>query len=49
MELFNILGDFLSDKHEIEYLLTVDGKAFDKLYILNNQLQGAKKSERYLV
>lgn len=52
MELFDALSDFLSDKPEMKYLLTVDGKAFvsyladifEKLNILNNQLQGTNKT-----
>lgn len=52
MELFDTLSDFLSDKPEMKNLLTVDGKAFvsylvnifEKLNILNNQLQGTNKT-----
>lgn len=52
MELFDTLSEFLSDKPELKYLLTVDGKAFvsyladifEKLNILNQQLQGANKT-----
>ncbi|KFM82725.1 SCAN domain-containing protein 3, partial [Stegodyphus mimosarum] len=52
MELFDTLSDFLSDKPEMKYLLTVNGKAFvsyladifEKLNILNRQLQGANKT-----
>ncbi|XP_071042039.1 SCAN domain-containing protein 3-like [Parasteatoda tepidariorum] len=52
MELFDTLSDFLSDKPEMKCLLTVDGKAFvsylanifEKLNILNKQLQGTNKT-----
>jgi hypothetical protein len=48
MELFDTLSDFLSDKPEMKYLLTVNGKAFvsylayifENLNISHNQLQG---------
>jgi len=51
MKLFDTLGDFLREKYEMKYMLTIDDKAFvtyladffKKLNILNNQLQGAKK------
>ncbi|XP_065674034.1 protein FAM200A-like [Hydra vulgaris] len=52
MELFNTPSDFLSDKTEMQYLLTIDSKAyltnftdiFQKLNILNNELQGTNKT-----
>lgn len=52
MELFDILKEFLNDKPEMEQLQTVDGQAFisyltdifEKLNILNKQLQGANKT-----
>ena len=52
MQLFHTLGDFLSDKLEINFLLTSDGKAFvsyladifEKLNILNKELQGSKET-----
>jgi hypothetical protein len=52
MALFDTLSDFLNHKHEMKYLLMVDGKAFvsylanifEKLNILNNQLQGTNKT-----
>ncbi|XP_038669014.1 SCAN domain-containing protein 3-like [Scyliorhinus canicula] len=52
MELFDELSDFLSDKPEMKHLLTVDGKAFvsyladifEKLNVLNKQLQGTNKT-----
>ncbi|GFX56471.1 uncharacterized protein TNCV_74171 [Trichonephila clavipes] len=52
MELFNTLSDFLNDKPEMKHLLTIDGKAFvsyladifEKLNILNKQLQGTNKT-----
>ncbi|CAH1099092.1 unnamed protein product [Psylliodes chrysocephalus] len=52
MELFDALRDFLSEKPEMQYLSTVDGKAyvsyladiFEKLNILNSQLQGKNKT-----
>ncbi|XP_071035371.1 protein FAM200A-like [Parasteatoda tepidariorum] len=52
MELFDTLSDFLSDKPDMKYLLTVEGKAFvsyladvsEKLNILNKQLQGTNKT-----
>ncbi|XP_038630630.1 SCAN domain-containing protein 3-like, partial [Scyliorhinus canicula] len=52
MELFDELSDFLSEKPEMKHLLTVDGKAFvnyladifEKLNVLNKQLQGTNKT-----
>lgn len=52
MELFDTLSDFLSDKPEMKYLLTIDGKVFasyladifEKLNILNKQRQGTNKT-----
>ncbi|GFV86800.1 SCAN domain-containing protein 3 [Trichonephila clavipes] len=52
MELFNTLSEFLNDKLEMKLLLTIDGKAFvsyladifEKLSILNKQLQGTNKT-----
>ncbi|GFW51603.1 SCAN domain-containing protein 3 [Trichonephila clavipes] len=52
MELFYTLSDFLNDKPEMKHLLTTDGKAFvsyladifEKLNILNKQLQGTNKT-----
>ncbi|XP_036357568.1 MAM and LDL-receptor class A domain-containing protein 2-like [Octopus sinensis] len=52
MELFEVLSDFLSDKPEMKHLLTIDGKAFvsyltdsfEKLNMLNKQLQGSNKT-----
>jgi hypothetical protein len=52
MELFDTLCDFLSDKSDMKFLMTVDGKAylsyltdiFEKLNILNKQLQGSVKT-----
>ena len=52
MELFDTLSDFLSDKTEMQYLLTIDSKAylsyltdiFEKLNILNKELQGTNKT-----
>ncbi|XP_065671988.1 protein FAM200C-like [Hydra vulgaris] len=52
MELFDTLSDFLSDKTEMQYLLTIDSKAylsyltdiFKKLNILNKELQGTNKT-----
>ncbi|CAH2108909.1 unnamed protein product [Euphydryas editha] len=52
MQLFDTLGDFLSEKPEMKYLLTINGKAFvsyladifEKLNILNKQLQGPNKT-----
>ena len=51
-ELFDELNDFLRDKPEMKHLQTVDGKAFvsyladifEKLNVLNKQLQGANKT-----
>lgn len=39
MQLFDI-RDFLSDKPETTYQLTVDGKAFYKLYLILYMLAG---------
>jgi hypothetical protein len=55
MELFDILSEFLNDKPELELLQTVDGQAFvgylteifEKLNMLNKQLQGASKTLVY--
>lgn len=52
MELFDVLGEFLRDKPEMKNLLTTDGKAFvsyladifEKLNVLNKQLQGTNKT-----
>ncbi|XP_071033055.1 protein FAM200C-like [Parasteatoda tepidariorum] len=52
MDLFDTLSDFLSNKPEMKYQLTVNGKASvtyladisEKLNILNKQLQGANKT-----
>ncbi|XP_065654689.1 SCAN domain-containing protein 3-like [Hydra vulgaris] len=52
MELFDSLSDFLSDKTEMQYLLTIDLKVylsyltdiFEKLNILNKELQGTNKT-----
>ncbi|XP_076042678.1 zinc finger BED domain-containing protein 5-like [Oratosquilla oratoria] len=52
MELFDEFSDFLSDTPEMKHLLTVDGKAhvsyladiFEKLNVLNKQLQGTNKT-----
>ena len=52
MDLYNVLSDFLSDKPEMKHLQTVDGKAFvsyltdifEKLNLLNKQLQGSNKT-----
>ncbi|GFU22275.1 SCAN domain-containing protein 3 [Nephila pilipes] len=52
MQLFDAISVFLSEKLEMKYLLTIDGKAFvsylayifEKLNILNNQLQGPNKT-----
>ncbi|XP_065674065.1 protein FAM200A-like [Hydra vulgaris] len=54
MELFDTLSDFLSDKTEMQYLLTIYSKAylsyltdiFEKLIILNKELQGTNKTLR---
>ncbi|GFX74790.1 SCAN domaincontaining protein 3like [Trichonephila clavipes] len=52
MELLDTLSDFLNNKPEMKHLLTIDGKAFvsyladifEKLNILNKQLQGTNKT-----
>ncbi|XP_026475540.1 protein ZBED8-like [Ctenocephalides felis] len=52
MQLFDVLSEFLNDKPEMKILLTIDGKAFvsyltdifEKLNILNKQLQGPNKT-----
>lgn len=52
MDLYNVLSDVLSDKPEMNHLQTVDGKAFvsyltdifEKLNLLNKQLQGSNKT-----
>ncbi|XP_017888660.1 protein ZBED8-like [Ceratina calcarata] len=52
MELIDNLSDFLGDKPEMKFLLTTDSKAyvsyladiFDKLNILNKQLQGTNET-----
>ncbi|GFW01640.1 uncharacterized protein TNCV_4085551 [Trichonephila clavipes] len=52
MKLFDTLSDFLNDKPEMKHRLTIDGKAFvsyladifEKLNILNKQLQGTNKT-----
>ncbi|XP_065675522.1 protein FAM200A-like [Hydra vulgaris] len=52
MELFDTLSDFLSNEIEMQYLLTMDSKAylsyltniFKKLNILNKELQGTNKT-----
>ncbi|GFT40208.1 protein ZBED8 [Nephila pilipes] len=52
MQLFDAISVFLSEKLEMKYLLTIDGKAFvsyladifEKLNILNKQLQGLNKT-----
>jgi hypothetical protein len=52
MELFDILSDFLSSRPDMKFLMTVDGRAFvsyltdifEKLNILNRQLQGSMKT-----
>ncbi|XP_065652875.1 zinc finger BED domain-containing protein 5-like [Hydra vulgaris] len=52
MELFDTLRNFLSDKTEMQHLLTIDFKAylsyltdiFEKLNILNKELQGTNKT-----
>ncbi|GFT99452.1 SCAN domain-containing protein 3 [Trichonephila clavipes] len=52
MELFDTLSDFFNDKPEMKHLLTIDGKAFvsyladifEKLNVLNKQLQGTNKT-----
>ncbi|GFT72064.1 SCAN domain-containing protein 3 [Trichonephila clavipes] len=52
MELFDTLSNFLNDKPEMKHLLTIDGKTFvnyladifEKLNILNKQLQGTNKT-----
>ncbi|XP_071042617.1 protein FAM200C-like [Parasteatoda tepidariorum] len=52
MKLFDTLSDFLSDKPEMKYLLTVNDKAFvscladifEKLNIIKKQFQGTNKT-----
>lgn len=52
MELFDVLSEFLNDKPEMTLLKSVDGQAFvsyltdifEKLNMLNKQLQGANKT-----
>jgi roadblock/LC7 domain-containing protein len=52
VELFDILSKFLNDKSEMKLLQTVDDQAFvsyltdifEKLNVLNKQLQGANKT-----
>ncbi|GFW85386.1 SCAN domain-containing protein 3 [Trichonephila clavipes] len=52
MDLSDTVSDFLNDKPEMKHLLTIDGKAFvsyladifEKLNILNKQLQGTNKT-----
>ena len=52
MKLFDELSDLLSDKSEMKHLLTIDEKAFlsyltdifEKLNVLNKQLQGTNKT-----
>ena len=52
MEMFDTLSDFLSDKTEMQYLLTIDSKAyfsyltdiFEKLNIFNKELQETNKT-----
>ena len=52
MELFDSIGSFFIDKEEMKFLLTTNGKAyasyltdiFEKLNILNTQLQGPNKT-----
>ncbi|XP_065668171.1 SCAN domain-containing protein 3-like [Hydra vulgaris] len=52
IELFDTLSDFLSDKTEMQYLLTINSKAylsyltdiFEKLNILNKEIQGTNKT-----
>lgn len=52
VELFDVLSEFSRDKPEMKQLLTIDDKAFvsyladifEKLNMLNKQLQGANKT-----